>query len=580
MNDFLEKRRSLKRMSKLKNLKIKEKLLFSNLIILVFLISLAVINFVFFQKLGNEVEEIHEVHFNSMKNFMELSSDFDKLNVSTTSMLISQSSDENRLNLIIKQEKKLKDKVSKLSSSYVKKEELQEFETLYQEYSQEIKIILEIVKQEKLDKEIKIKIAKNRYTRMLELINKESEIINIWIERNQKLSDESYKETQILKRMIIILQISITIFLTLVIFILNLNIFRSVTRPLKELVSCVKQMAKGDLEQQVILKTNDEFKEVGEAFNKMSSKMKTLIQQIKHSTHYVSEASQELAMSCDNSKQATSNFLNEVQLIAKKVEEDEKATKLSIEELKEIEKILEIISNSSINVINSSEEMVENSLLGNKIIIQINNQMQSIDESVKNLEEFMHSLEKNSAEIGKIVTTITDISSKTKLLAINAEIEAANAGIYGKGFSVVADEVKKLSSLSNESAIQIDQIIKRTQNDIKQAAESVDTGKQKVEFGAVIANDAKEMFEGILKSSENVLHQIETVTQSSKRITTNSIKIEKVIERMFMSLKETSEKSNEIISVVSEQIDSVNASSQLLKDTSFELQDQIDIFKT
>lgn len=153
------------------------------------------------------------------------------------------------------------------------------------------------------------------------------------------------------------------------------------------------------------------------------------------------------------------------------------------------------ISSSAEKAAATADQTALMSLEGTKAIDKVSAQMQSINETVVSLSEAFKHLTERSNEIGNITEVITSIAEQTNLLALNAAIEAARAGEQGKGFAVVADEVRKLAEQSAQSAEQITRLITIIQNDTKQTMNSVISATGEVKEGLVVVHEAGGAFQ-------------------------------------------------------------------------------------
>ena len=151
----------------------------------------------------------------------------------------------------------------------------------------------------------------------------------------------------------------------------------------------------------------------------------------------------------------------------------------------------------------------------------------SIDQiriGVEHTRTVMNRLDKSSGQIGEIVVLIEDVADQTNLLALNAAIEAARAGEAGRGFAVVADEVKLLSGKTSASTQQIAAIIKMIQGDIREAMKSIDDEKARVEHGIINSSRANEQISTILKlasESADMINSIAIATEEQGVTTTD-----------------------------------------------------------
>ncbi|MBP5470881.1 MAG: methyl-accepting chemotaxis protein, partial [Candidatus Riflebacteria bacterium] len=180
--------------------------------------------------------------------------------------------------------------------------------------------------------------------------------------------------------------------------------------------------------------------------------------------------------------------------------------------------------------------------------------MESIKDEVLGLEEVIENLNSASKQIGEIVNTITNIAYQTNLLALNAAIEAARAGEHGQGFTVVANEVKKLAEESGEAAEDISKKIKEMLKKTGKAVETINRGASKVIEGVNIANLAGNNLDKIVSSVSNVNKMIQDISNASTEQSQNIDSLRGSIESITGATKITSEGTKRVASAVNEQL--------------------------
>ncbi|MCX6064889.1 MAG: methyl-accepting chemotaxis protein [Chloroflexi bacterium] len=201
---------------------------------------------------------------------------------------------------------------------------------------------------------------------------------------------------------------------------------------------------------------------------------------------------------------------------------------------------------------------------GAKTVEETIQNMQSIRIKVGISAEKVQQMGQRSDQIGAIVETIADIASQTNLLALNAAIEAARAGEQGKGFAVVADEVRKLAERSSNATKEIGGLIKGIQNIVKDAVSAMNDGAKEVENGVIRANQSGEALRSILTAVEVVSHQVDEIASAARQINTSSNElvaamdsVSNVVQENNHATKEMSNNSN-IVAQAVESIASVS----------------------
>ena len=176
---------------------------------------------------------------------------------------------------------------------------------------------------------------------------------------------------------------------------------------------------------------------------------------------------------------------------------------------------------------------------GGKVVEETIQGMVRISEVVKKSAETVQELGKSSNQIGEIVQVIDDIADQTNLLALNAAIEAARAGEQGRGFAVVADEVRKLAERTTKATKEIANMIKQIQKDTSEAVESMNRGTMEVERGKELANRAGKSLMEIIGASTKVLDDVTQVATASEKQSSTAEQISRSIESISNVTNET-----------------------------------------
>jgi methyl-accepting chemotaxis protein len=244
---------------------------------------------------------------------------------------------------------------------------------------------------------------------------------------------------------------------------------------------------------------------------------------LEHDTEELKNSLQTLCGDIENISKVAADILKGANIQSENVEK-------STEAMIDISSGIQQIALNAENVSNTSTTTLQAVADGFKAIETVMGQMESIHQKVENLSKVITDLSKFSREIGNIVNTITEISNQTNLLALNAAIEAARAGEHGRGFAVVADEVRKLSEEATTSTNQISEIVSSIQENISKSVEYMNEGKVEVTNGIRIVNDAKRAFEVIQSDMNNVSQQIIEVSAAVQQLSAGSEEIRKITE--------------------------------------------------
>ena len=299
----------------------------------------------------------------------------------------------------------------------------------------------------------------------------------------------------------ILMIISMTIIAAIIGFGTGFYISRSITKPMDAMLQAANKVAAGDLTVQLVNDSKDEVGQLSVAIQKMANSLKGVLGKVQQSSMNVASTAQELSASSEEMKASTDQISSTTQDISTGV--SSQATKMA-----EISRSMKEMSESVQQVAVNSQKAADSATNANKTA-------QEVQVNVTKSATLIKDLDNKSLQIGEIIGVITNIADQTNLLALNAAIEAARAGEHGRGFAVVADEVRKLAEESRGAASQITDLIKGIQQGTKQAVESME--KESVTGINLIvkaASDVATMVQEIAAAAEEQSASVEEVTSS------------------------------------------------------------------
>lgn len=342
-------------------------------------------------------------------------------------------------------------------------------------------------------------------------------------------------------------------------------------RVFPSLARSAEAVAAGDLTvkiavdtEKVTVKSKDEIGQMANAFNDMIDQvdglgaslntmvegMSTLIRDVRETADSVAGASTQLTGAAEQAGDATEGIASTSQQVAKRAQDQAKSVQTSNDMIGQLTEGLDNINRGSVEqtesvgqakeivtqVATATQSVADNAAAGTegakaadeaaenglRVVQETVEGMNRISTAVESVSTQVTGLGEQSAEIGKIVAVIDDIAAQTNLLALNAAIEAARAGEQGRGFAVVADEVRQLAERVTQATTEIAGLIEGVQTSVEQSVKATATGSELVEQGSELANQAGTALEQIIESVTEVTSQISAIAESSSEVRRSS----------------------------------------------------------
>ena len=305
------------------------------------------------------------------------------------------------------------------------------------------------------------------------------------------------------------------------------------TKPVKQMIERVRDIAEGegDLTQRLSIDKTDEIGQLAKWFDVFVENIHTIINDVSQTTNGVAGAATEIAAASEEMATGLDDQKREVEQVTTAMEE--------------MARSVEDVARKSIDAQTAAEAAGRDATEGGDVVSQSVEQIKAIAGQVNESAHSVGELGKKGEKIGEIIDVINDIADQTNLLALNAAIEAARAGEHGRGFAVVADEVRKLAERTTQATEEVASSVREIQDETRVAVERMDAGRSTVEQGVELSHQAGQALQRIVQASGNLRSMVESIAGATEEQAATSKQISSSAESITSISAQTSDGANQ-----------------------------------
>lgn len=369
--------------------------------------------------------------------------------------------------------------------------------------------------------------ARELYNQLDEHLTKAQSLAEAFMDQQTRESDVLYSRTKWIMLGISIIGLGLS-------FSFGFFMVQQTLRRMHQVSEYLKDVAEGegDLTKRIKVEGNDELDALSGHFNNFMEKLHEVISQVAASTEHIASASEEISSSATQ--------------VAQSAETQKDQTSQVATAMQEMSSTVTQVSDNSRQASDNAKEAGDLARSGGTVVSQTVEVIKSVADATRDTSTKIEELGRSSDQIGQIIGVIDDIADQTNLLALNAAIEAARAGEQGRGFAVVADEVRKLAERTTQATKEIAQMIKTIQDETKKAVSAMQSGTDKVDAGVESAREAGAALEKIIQSADSVqdmvTHIATAATQqasATEQVNSNMEQIAKMVQQSSIGAQES-----------------------------------------
>ncbi|WP_458118606.1 methyl-accepting chemotaxis protein [Paenibacillus sp. Z6-24] len=381
-----------------------------------------------------------------------------------------------------------------------------------------------------------------------------------------------------------ILLYSLLAAVTVLSIVIGTFISRRISKNVKAVTATIDDIASsgGDLTRRIKVKSNDEMRDLGDATNALLTNLQQIISEIKDNTVQLAEASVQLERGASENARSAAEVSQSIQRVSEGAENQVSRTEDISAVMEQSIAGLDVVAGTTHEVAGLARTTKDLASVGEAKIHRSVSSVEGMAHAFKEIQNSVRELAERSREILSITGYISETSNQTNLLALNAAIEAARAGEHGQGFSVVADEIRKLADQSSRSTKEISVIISSMTTGIQSIVQLVTDSASNVEEGVTSLNEAGDTFGTIVQQIDSLNAQITDVAASVEQMSKGTQSVGSALQEITRITEETASFTEEVSSMTEEQTASLtqmSSTTERLKEMSSSLETVVNQFK-
>ncbi len=363
-------------------------------------------------------------------------------------------------------------------------------------------------------------------------------------ERQKELTEEYYNQKKQLINRVILIILAVTIVSTIVFLVFSFIIVRSIGKPVNSVVEASKEIAAGDLTKRIMIKSHDEMGLMAETLNGMIERLNRLFSGISDNIARITKQSEKLSRFSEHMQTGINQQSGQIEQVASAASEMSQT-------------IIDMAQNASYSS-EAAQKSYNTAQKGMEVVREVIEDIQSLAREINDASERLQMLGKRSEEIGEILLVIQDIADQTNLLALNAAIEAARAGEQGRGFAVVADEVRKLAEKTAQATDDIAEKIKAIQDETESTIAVMKRGTDSFQESVEKATHAGNALNEIVNSSGQVMEMVQRIATATEEQSSAAEQVSQSMEVVAGIVRDNAGQVDELMGLADELLNIAN----------------------